>query len=302
MPDKSLEAYSRALAIDPAYEPSILGRGLALAALGRYDEALEKPSPDSRVQAFLLSRVGRYRDAADVLDKAQRESLTDAEAHANALLTSAWLLVEQKQYARALEQVRAAETALAPLSKGGKRELLVLADLIGGIAEIRAGNLSNANVRLGAQKSLYDSDDQVESNWVAALAGEMALAKGQSDAALSSFKSAQTKAWLTLGRDSTTVFAANPPSRDGVARVHIALGNRAAAIEEYRRLTTVGPGRPSSAVLEPRYILELARLLEREKDDAGARIEYGRFLTLWANADADLPELSEAKKAVAAAR
>ena len=42
MPDKALEAYSRALAIDPAYEASILGRGLALAALGRYDEALEQ--------------------------------------------------------------------------------------------------------------------------------------------------------------------------------------------------------------------------------------------------------------------
>ena len=66
---KSLEAYSRALAIDPTFEASILGRGLALAALGRYDEALEKESPDFRVQAFLLSRVGRYREAAEVLDK-----------------------------------------------------------------------------------------------------------------------------------------------------------------------------------------------------------------------------------------
>ena len=37
----------------------------------------------------------------------------DAEVNASALLTSAWLLIEQKQYARALEQVRAAETALA---------------------------------------------------------------------------------------------------------------------------------------------------------------------------------------------
>jgi hypothetical protein len=34
-------------------------------------------------------------------------------------------------------------------------------------------------------------------------------------------------------------------------------------------------------------------------DAAGARIEYGRFLTLWANADSDLPELIEARRAVA---
>ena len=59
------------------------------------------------------------------------------------------------------------------------------------------------------------------------------------------------------------------------------------------------PGKRSSAVLEPRHILELARLLTAEGDAAGARVEYERFLKLWANADAGLPELSEAKKALA---
>ena len=59
------------------------------------------------------------------------------------------------------------------------------------------------------------------------------------------------------------MFATNLPSRDGLARVEIARGNRAAAIEEYRRLTAVGPGQRSSAVLEPRDILELARLLKK---------------------------------------
>ena len=73
MAPKALEAYSRALAIDADFEPSILGRGLALAALGRYDEALGRESPDFRIQAFVLSRVGRYREAAEGLDKGRRE-------------------------------------------------------------------------------------------------------------------------------------------------------------------------------------------------------------------------------------
>jgi serine/threonine protein kinase len=300
MADKSVEAYSRALAIDSTFAASILGRGLALAALGRYDEALEGGSPDFRTHAFLLSRVGRYREAAEVLDKGSHSD--EAEVNADALLTSAWLLVEQKQYARAFEQVGAAEAALAPLSDGRKESFLVLADLIGGVAEIRAGNVRNASARLASQKSRYDSDDRVESNWVAALEGEIALAQDRYDEALSSFKASQAKAWLTLGRDSSTVFATNLPSRDGPARVEIARGNRAAAIEEYRRLTLVGPGNQSSAVFEPRYILELARLLNDQKDEAGARVEYGRFLTFWANADAGLPELGEAKRALTTAR
>ena len=273
MPEKALEAYSRALTIDSAFHASILGRGLALAALGRYDEALDRESPDFRIQAFLLSRLGRYREAGEVLDKGRRED-DDAEINAGALLTSAWLALEQKQYARALEDVRAAEKALADRQD---HSLLVLADLIGGVAEVRAGNVTNAATRLSSRKSHYDSDDRVESNWVAALEGEVALAQGRYDQAASSFRAAQTPAWLTLGRDASTVFAINLPSRDGPARLAIAHGNRAAAIEEYRRLTAVGPGSRSSAALEPRYILELARLLDKEGDGAGARIEGRAF-------------------------
>jgi hypothetical protein len=108
--------------------------------------------------------------------------------------------------------------------------------------------------------------------------------------------------WQTLGRDASTVFATSLPSRDGLARVELARGNRAAAIEEYRRLTAVGSGERSSAALEPRDILELARLLYEAGHEVGARVEYGRFLKLWANADAGLPELAEAKKALTAAR
>ena len=297
MPDKSLEAYLRALAIDPTYQPSILGRGLALSVLGRYEEALETASPDFRVQAFLLSRVGRYREAAGVLEHG-RDGEDDAEVNGNALLTSAWMHIEQKQYAGALDDVRAAQKTLA---ERPNHSLLVLADLIGGIADVRSGDVKSAASRLAAQKS-NNTTDPIESNWVAALEGEIALAQGQYDRAASSFKAAQKKAWQTLGRDASTAFAANLPSRDGQARVEMARGNRAAAIEEYKRLTAEGSARRTSAVLEPRDILELGRLLDAEGDAAGARVAYERFLKHWANADAGLPEVSEAKKAIAAER
>ena len=218
---------------------------------------------------------------------------------ANALLTSSWLLIEQKQYARALDEVRGAQKALADRQN---HSLLVLADLIGGVAEIRAGHVSNALSRLASLKPRYDSDDRVESNWVAALEGEIALARKEFDRASSTFKQAQRKVWLTLGNDASTVFATNLPSRDGLVRVEFARGNRAAAIEGYRRLTAVGPPYQSSAVLEPRHILELARLLKGDGDEAAARVEYRRFLNLWAQGDAGLPELVEAKQALEAAR
>ena len=297
MPGKALEAYSRALNINARYKPSILGRGLALAGLGRYDEALEEAPTDFRVHAFLLSRVGRYREAAEVLDQGRRGD-DDAEVNASALVTSAWLWIEQQQYARALEDIGAAERLL---DNRPKHSLLVLAELIGGVADIRNGNVKNAESRLASQKTRYSRSNGMESNWVAALDGEIALAHAQYDRAVASFKAAQRPAWFVLGRDASTVFATNLPSRDGIARVEMARGNRAAAIDEYRRLTTVGPDYRSSAVLEPRYVLELARLLAKEGDKPGSSVEYARFLELWAHADAGLPELTEAKRALDAA-
>ena len=83
------------------------------------------------------------------------------------------------------------------------------------------------------------------------------------------------------------------------ARVEMARGNRAAAIELYRRLTAVGPGATMSGVLEPLHVLALARLLDQGGDPRGARVEYSRFLTLWASADQALPEIDEARRAVA---
>ena len=296
-PDKALEAYSRALAIAPRFHHSLLGRGLALAALGRYDEALENESPDFRIHAFLLSRVGRYRQALEILDKGAAED-DDSEIDAGAFLTSAWLLIEQKQYARALEKVGAAEKVLRDRQN---HSLLVLADLIGGVAEIRAGDVNRASARLASRKTRFD-DVAIETNWVAAFEGEVALAQGRYDEAVSSFKAAQKKAWMILGRDASTIFATNLPTRDLLARVEIARGNRKAAIAEYKRLTTVDPGQASSAMPEPRHILELARLLDAEGDTAAARGEYERFLKLWANADAGLPEIAEAQRTLASSQ
>jgi hypothetical protein len=49
-------------------------------------------------------------------------------------------------------------------------------------------------------------------------------------------------------------------------------------------------------VLEPRYVLAVARLADRAGDRAMARAEYARFLELWKDADEGAPELTEARR------
>ena len=63
--------------------------------------------------------------------------------------------------------------------------------------------------------------------------------------------------------------------------------------------TTPGIDCPWTSVLEPRFVLEVARLLDQKGDQAGAREEYERFLGLWKNADPGLPELAEARTRLA---
>ena len=52
-------------------------------------------------------------------------------------------------------------------------------------------------------------------------------------------------------------------------------------------------------MLEPRFVLELARLLDETGQKEAAREEYERFLELWKDADEGLPELEEARAYVA---
>ena len=291
---RSKRTRGRSRSIRPSM-PRILGRGLALAALGRYDEALERTSPISGSRRSVVPGWPLPRGGGGARQRARGDD--DAEVNANALLTSAWLQIEQKQYARALDEVRAAQKALA--ERQG-HSLLVLADLIGGVAETSRRRHEKCGVasRFAEVPSRQRRIPSNRSGWPRSKG--RSRSRRTSRCRRTSFKAAQKKVWQTLGHDASTVFATNLPSRDGLARVELARGNRAAAIAGYKRLTATGPARGTSAVFEPRDVLQLARLLDAHGDKAAARVEYERFLKLWANADAGLPEVSEAKTAAAA--
>ena len=100
----------------------------------------------------------------------------------------------------------------------------------------------------------------------------------------------------------SVILANQSPSRDGAARAMKARGDLAGAIQAYRRLLGSGNQTNWSAMLEPRHVLELARLLEQAGEKDAARQEYRRFLEFWINADPGLPELAEARRATARLR
>jgi len=249
--------------------------------------------------AFMLSRVGRYREAerrmTDAVQAAER--VEDAGGVTWLHVLSGLVALERDDHAGALDRASRAERAASRIQDAFARRLAsIVVPMLDGVASARTGKLDRARDRLEQQKKVYDRRQSYENWWYHALEAEIALAAGDPAAAETAYAAGEPpiKMWFGLNQPLVSILS-NTPSRDGLARVKAARGDPAAAIEIYRRLLTVDISQKWTAVLEPRYVLQLGRLLERTGDKAGARQQYQRFLDLWKSADPALPELREAK-------
>jgi tetratricopeptide (TPR) repeat protein len=270
--------------------------------LGRYDEALMEPGVPAYMEAVLQASAGRYDAARQTIAKAVAPAEADGDRWRSSGLyfVAAMLAIEQRDFAAALAACQAADAYVMRLPPERQRIDRVLMALLRGVAEVRRGRLDAARSELTAQTELYRSSVPVERWWHDALAGEIALASGDLNAAAR---------WFESGRPPSKIFVASLPQgsvlvndlllRDGSARVARARGDLRDSGDRYRQLLRYGPDQVWMATLAPRYVLELARVLDQLGDRAAARLEYQRFLRLWNHADAGLPEVSEATRAIA---
>jgi serine/threonine protein kinase/tetratricopeptide (TPR) repeat protein len=316
-PEKAIESYARALEVDPSFHYSHNGRALGFAMLGRYPEALqeaalfEKGLADARVplapaqwlSAFLHSRLGRYREA----DRIAAQGIRDATAVQgwNAVLSFEQLLasvaIERGDFGRAFDISTSVGKVVANHQNPDTRRVWTAVwHWDAGVSEARRGRLAQARRQLEELTKIYKDAIPFERRMRRALEGEIALAAGDLSAAESAFTAAEPeiKAEFNLTNLGATFFDNGFASLDGSARVKAARGDLAGAIGTYRSFLTPDIGRKWTMVLEPRYVLEVARLQEKSGDRAGARAEYQRFLELWKNADSDLPEIAEARKKI----
>jgi tetratricopeptide (TPR) repeat protein len=301
LPERSVEAADRALKIDPALASAREGRAWSLATMGRFDEALATTSPSGISRLIFLATAGRYREA----DRLTAERVASAEAaqdHAAVVglyAVACRSAMDRGDYPAALRYARAAARSAERLPAEPRRFNLVMIDTLSGVARARTGEVDRAASHLDAVKQAHRSTVPIEHWFYKALEGEIALARGDLQAAARTFADGEPPVRaFGFGPGISN----NPPFTDGLARVARARGDLPGAIRAYRRLLTQGPEHKWLALLQPRYVLEVARLLERTGDLQAARQEYERFLDIWKRADADLPELTEARAAVARLR
>ncbi len=311
-PEKALEKYAAALAIAPTFTSSYRGRAVAFGMLGRYDDALEEERRGAEADpssldvhflwAYLLSRVGRYREAYSRLGEGLRAADTVHNAlEAFSLRVSAALFHDEcGERAAAMAAVDRAREIVPGIANALVRRTAgsVFLPAVEGLVQVHGGNLAAAREQIERLRKACRPQVQHENWLLRSLEGDVALAAGDLRAAEAAFTAGEPalKMDFAMNLVAPNVVLNNWPSRDGLARVKKARGDLRGAIEIYRRLLTPDISSTWTAVLQPRYVLELARLLERNGDTAGARVEYRRFLDLWKRADPGLPELAEARR------
>ncbi len=153
-----------------------------------------------------------------------------------------------------------------------QRFYAVAAHTFTGLSALQEGRIDTARSRLHDQAGILHRDSTPEFWWHKLLEGEIALAQGDPQKAAAAFLAGepQGKMWLHLNSLHVPLLANNLLSRDGAARAAKARGDLPEAIRIYRHLLTVGPKQKWTAMYEPRYVLEIARLLEQSGDMSGA--------------------------------
>jgi tetratricopeptide (TPR) repeat protein len=314
--DRALERYAQVLKLDPSFSNAHLGRAWSFGLLGQLESAMQEvdlaattmaaqrtPTIDAdALSGFLLVRAGRYREAEARFQrgKSSAEKFEDPWSAASFEFLQLSSDLERGHVAAMPQSIKRIDQASERLPAARVREWRLLSGGLAAVGDVRGGRLDDASKLLERLRPLVNPRLSWETWLVRTVEGEIALARGDLAAAEQAFASADPplKIYFSMGSPSTSLVRNSFPFRDGAARLQAARGNPDAAIDIYRRLLTPDLSQKWTAILEPRLVLQLARLLDKKGDRTGARREYQRFLDLWNHADSNLPELAEARSKV----
>jgi tetratricopeptide (TPR) repeat protein len=247
---------------------------------GRYDEArnayLEamrrKPDFDIAINHFgnLCFQLGRYREALNQFREYTRIAPSDDE-RVRGHLVSSWVYWRKGDLANAERE--AAEAARLKAHDLPQR-LLIEADR----GNLRfTDDLRREVLDFSTQTDRGTPGNQRNSYFIA---GYVALRDHKTDEALSDFRAVLRQPGVSWSID---------PLETCLGDAFLELGRFDDAIAEYQRVLRLNPNYPMA-----RYRLGLA--LDRKGLGREARAEFQRFLSIWKDADPDIPEYVDARR------
>jgi tetratricopeptide (TPR) repeat protein len=158
------------------------------------------------------------------------------------------------------------------------------------------GELARSQVLLRDLEARFPQDTTVHISYLPALRGVIALAQGNTGEALAQLEPALANEFAL---PATAFFAGFGSLYPAYVRgqTFLAAGRPAEAAVEFRKIIS-RPGLVMGDPVDAVARLQLARAFAASGDTAGARAAYQDFLTLWKQADADIPLLKQAQAEV----
>jgi serine/threonine protein kinase/tetratricopeptide (TPR) repeat protein len=323
--EKALEEFREALRLEPNSGGNYLNLGIAYTTLNRLDEAeaVYKQAEERKLESETLLQY-RYVLAflkGDATQMAQLVSAAVGKPGAEDLLlatqadTEGWygkLRNARELTARAMDSAQhndAKETAAAYQAAAALREVesgnreaaraevdaaLMMGPnrdvrAIAALALARAGDTAAAEKLAAELDKTFPLDTLVQRYWLPSIRAAVALGRKDPNRAVELLKVAST---VELGLPTNLTILMCPAYLRGEAYLMLHDGNQAAA--EFRKFIDhrgLGMNFPWGALAR----LGLARAYALQGDTAKARAAYQDFLTLWKDADPDIPILKEAK-------
>jgi serine/threonine protein kinase/tetratricopeptide (TPR) repeat protein len=325
--EKAVSAGRDTVRIDPDNATGYINLVGALLALSRVDEAatvlneMQSRKLDEEPRLPLVYAIAFLRDDSAAMQKAANDaagrpgfedsvlsSQSDTDAYYGRLLKAraltrraveSALRADQRESA-ALWQVegaiREAEFGNREEAKGQAAAALAVSNARtvttrATIALARAGDEVRASALERELHSRFPTDTLIRAYWLPSIRAAIQVAKGRPESALDELKAACCDFGQEVG-PGPNVGTAYLPYMRGEALLRARQGD--AAVEEFQTIIHHS-GVVVNAPFGPLAHLGLARAYALQGDTAKARASYKDFLTLWKDADPDIPILKEAK-------
>jgi serine/threonine protein kinase/Tfp pilus assembly protein PilF len=170
-----------------------------------------------------------------------------------------------------------------------------------GLIDIKQGEIDSVKFKLPEIQSFLTETVERDLYWNAYLTTAYQLLQAEALLAEDSVEKAITFAEESYPKEipetpsMQLLFYNVPAQQDVLARIFLQESDLEKAISEYKRLITFDPKSKDRRLISPVYHYKLAKLYEKKGQLVEAAEQYKKFLEIWQNADADLPELRDAQ-------
>jgi len=281
--DEAIAAHQRYVQLAPNEPNAHDSLGMSLQQSGKYEGAAAEYNvalsldPEFEPAIIHLGDVyfqqGRYRDALRQYQRYIQVTGSDT-ARAVGYSSLAQVYWRQRDFSRA-EQAARSETRYA---KGAVWSELLLALERGEAA--KAESLKGRFLKYSQDVPYPGRGSRDERRSYEYYLGSLALHEKQPSQAIAHFQAALRHLPPSSGLDLY---------EDCLANAYLELARLDEAVSEYQRILRLNPNYPLAQY-------HLAQAYRRKGDTGQARAAYERFLQIWKGADADIPEVADAKK------